>query len=125
MRAAATAAVVALAALATASRRPELERAAAPIGKRARPDHSLPARTARPLIGVLSQPGDPATGNSSYIAASYVKLIEAAGARAVPFFHDAPDEEVGEEEECGVVPGGQGRGLSRADRRPLPPSPPP
>lgn len=70
---------------------------AAAVGKRRRRpawDADLPVRTNRPLIGVLSQPGDPAGKGDSYIAASYVKLIEAAGARAVPFFHDMPDEEV-------------------------------
>lgn len=57
-------------------------------------DAHLPVRTNRPLVGVLSQTGDPAPKGHSYIAASYVKLIEAAGARAVPFFHDMPDDEV-------------------------------
>lgn len=52
-----------------------------------------PVLTNRPLIGIISQPGDPATGHDSYIAASYVKFVEAAGARVVPFFHDAPPEE--------------------------------
>ena len=72
-------------------------------------DAHLPVRTNRPLVGVLSQPGDPAPKGHSYIAASYVKLIEAAGARAVPFFHDMPDEEVrvlcrGEREETCAAP---------------------
>lgn len=52
-----------------------------------------PVLTNRPLIGILSQPGDPATGQDSYIAASYVKFVESAGARVVPFFHDAPEHE--------------------------------
>jgi len=52
-----------------------------------------PVLTNRPLIGILSQPGDPATGRDSYIAASYVKFVEASGARVIPFFHDAPAEE--------------------------------
>ena len=52
-----------------------------------------PVLTNRPLIGIISQPGDPATGHDSYIAASYVKFVEASGARVVPFFHDAPVEE--------------------------------
>ena len=52
-----------------------------------------PVLTNRPLIGIISQPGDPATGQDSYIAASYVKFVESAGARVVPFFHDAPLEE--------------------------------
>lgn len=48
----------------------------------------------RPLIGVLSQPGNPAPANQSYIAASYVKFIELGGARAVPILYDAPRFEV-------------------------------
>lgn len=48
----------------------------------------------RPLIGVVSQGGDPAPKGSSYIAASYVKFIEAAGARAVPILHDMTRDEV-------------------------------
>uniref|UniRef100_A0A7N0U5X6 Uncharacterized protein n=1 Tax=Kalanchoe fedtschenkoi TaxID=63787 RepID=A0A7N0U5X6_KALFE len=41
----------------------------------------------RPVIGILSHPGDGASGrlsnstNASYIAASYVKFVESAGAR--------------------------------------------
>jgi gamma-glutamyl hydrolase len=61
---------------------------------RRKPSSSLPpVLTNRPLVGIISQPGDPATGKDSYIAASYVKFVEAAGARVVPFFHDAPQEE--------------------------------
>lgn len=48
----------------------------------------------RPLIGVLSQGGDPAPDGYSYIAASYIKFIEAAGARAVPILHDMDKAEV-------------------------------
>lgn len=55
----------------------------------------------RPLIGILSQPGDGDGGvlikrmgwNSSkvsYIAASYVKFVEMGGARAVPLIYDEP-----------------------------------
>lgn len=62
--------------------------------RRRPPSRDLPpVLTNRPLIGIISQPGDPATGHDSYIAASYVKFVEAAGARVVPFFHDAPAEE--------------------------------
>ena len=53
-----------------------------------------PLATSRPLIGILSQPGDPAGAGESYIAASYVKFAEAGGARVVPFLHDMPEEEV-------------------------------
>lgn len=42
----------------------------------------------RPLIGIVSQGGEPAPDASSYIAASYIKFVEAAGARAVPILHD-------------------------------------
>jgi gamma-glutamyl hydrolase len=48
----------------------------------------------RPLIGVLSQGGIPAPKGHSYIAASYIKFVEAAGARAVPILHDMDPEEV-------------------------------
>jgi len=48
----------------------------------------------RPIIGILSQPGDPAPDGMSYIAASYVKWIESAGARVVPIFYDMTEEEV-------------------------------
>ncbi|GAB4816247.1 hypothetical protein N2152v2_003293 [Parachlorella kessleri] len=48
----------------------------------------------RPIIGVLSQPGDPAPKGHSYIAASYVKFLESAGARVVPVLPDMPRDEV-------------------------------
>jgi len=48
----------------------------------------------RPLIGILSQGGTPARKGYSYIAASYVKFVEAAGARAVPILQDMDPEEV-------------------------------
>eukprot|EP00897_Mesotaenium_endlicherianum_P000929 jgi/Mesen1/10837/ME000093S10351 len=67
----------------------------------------------RPLIGILSQPGDGDGGETmngnhsrmgamkvgeveqySYIAASYVKWVEMAGARAVPLIYDEPEEEL-------------------------------
>jgi len=46
-----------------------------------------------PIIGILTQPY---AGSSSacYIAASYVKFIESAGARVVPIFHDSPQSEL-------------------------------
>ncbi|CAL5230063.1 g13515 [Coccomyxa viridis] len=56
---------------------------------------ALPSNTTkRPLIGILSQPGKPAPGNQSYIAASYIKFVEAAGARAVPILCDASPKEL-------------------------------
>jgi len=52
----------------------------------------------RPIIGILTQP----TGSSmnqfgqSYIAASYVKFMESAGARVVPIFHNSTPEQLDE-----------------------------
>lgn len=47
----------------------------------------------RPIIGILTQPGQPAPKGMSYIAASYIKWVEAAGARAMPiFFDDSPED---------------------------------
>lgn len=48
----------------------------------------------RPLIGVVSQVGAPAPKGHSYIASSYVKMVESAGARVVPIFCDMSPEEV-------------------------------
>ncbi|XP_057539543.1 gamma-glutamyl hydrolase 2-like [Amaranthus tricolor] len=50
----------------------------------------------RPVIGILSHPGDGASGrlkngtNVSFIAASYVKFVEAAGARVIPIVYTDP-----------------------------------
>lgn len=52
----------------------------------------------KPVIGILSHPGDGASGrlnndtNASYIAASYVKLAEAGGARVIPLIYNDPEE---------------------------------
>jgi len=52
----------------------------------------------RPVIGIVSHPGDGASGRLSnatganYIAASYVKFVEAGGARAVPLIYTEPWE---------------------------------
>ena len=51
-------------------------------------------RNNRVIIGVLSQPSDPSGPGESYIAASYVKFLEASGARVVPFVHDLPKHEI-------------------------------
>ena len=48
----------------------------------------------RVIIGVLSQPSEPSGPGESYIAASYVKFLEASGARVVPFVHDLPKHEI-------------------------------
>jgi len=52
--------------------------------------------TTRPIVGILTQPTDHPLSKfgKSYIAASYIKFIEMAGARAVPIFHTASDEEL-------------------------------
>ncbi|XP_048321519.2 gamma-glutamyl hydrolase 2 isoform X2 [Ziziphus jujuba] len=52
----------------------------------------------RPVIGILSHPGDGASGrlsnatNASYIAASYVKFVESAGARVIPLIYNEPPD---------------------------------
>jgi len=51
---------------------------------------SRPILNTRPIIGVVTQPTETlANLGSSYIAASYVKYIEAAGGRVVPIFHNS------------------------------------
>ncbi|KAJ8371508.1 hypothetical protein AAFF_G00307870 [Aldrovandia affinis] len=50
----------------------------------------------RPIIGILAQEnilGDPHAQGSSYIAASYVKYLESAGARVVPIRINRTNEE--------------------------------
>ncbi|XP_028763695.1 gamma-glutamyl hydrolase 2-like [Neltuma alba] len=52
----------------------------------------------RPVIGIVTHPGDGASGrlsnatNASYIAASYVKFVECAGARVIPLIYNEPSE---------------------------------
>ncbi|CAG9461316.1 unnamed protein product [Pedinophyceae sp. YPF-701] len=47
----------------------------------------------RPAVCILSQPdAELAPNGQSYIAASYVKFVEGAGARAIPVLHDEPEE---------------------------------
>lgn len=43
----------------------------------------------RPIIGILTQPYQSDSSPYSYIAASYVKYLESAGARVVPIFHNS------------------------------------
>eukprot|EP00897_Mesotaenium_endlicherianum_P009655 jgi/Mesen1/8718/ME000052S08148 len=65
--------------------------------------------TTKPLIGILSQPGDgngqevwrrnhpgasSTPANVSFIAASYVKFVEAGGARAVPIIYNESPEKI-------------------------------
>lgn len=59
-------------------------------------DGSTTSLNERPIIGVLSQPGDPAPKSMSYIAASYIKWVESAGARVIPIFYDMNTDEVRE-----------------------------
>eukprot|EP00112_Aurelia_sp_Birch-Aquarium-sp1_P004682 Seg153.4 transcript_id=Seg153.4/GoldUCD/mRNA.D3Y31 product="Gamma-glutamyl hydrolase" protein_id=Seg153.4/GoldUCD/D3Y31 len=59
-------------------------------------------KTDRPTIGVVSMSNEdkrlftdiPNTDNTSYVAASYVKLIEAGGARAVALMSDMPEDQL-------------------------------
>ncbi|XP_019194683.1 PREDICTED: gamma-glutamyl hydrolase 2-like isoform X2 [Ipomoea nil] len=59
------------------------------------PDPSL---NYRPVIGIVSHPGDGASGRISnatgvsYIAASNVKFVESAGARVIPLIYNEPTE---------------------------------
>ncbi len=55
------------------------------------------AQTTRPLIGILTLPNDlggPFTGYRSYFPASYVKFVEAGGARAVPIPYTSTQAEL-------------------------------
>jgi hypothetical protein len=75
------------------------------------------AINSRPLIGILSQPGDgmtwtvtgrqmkepvPSDYKESYIAASYVKFVESGGARAVPLIYNEPEEVL--KKVCPLIP---------------------
>ncbi|KAL6620544.1 hypothetical protein ACP70R_035683 [Stipagrostis hirtigluma subsp. patula] len=57
-----------------------------------------PAAYDRPVIGIVSHPGDGAAGRinngtaTSYIGASYVKFVESAGARVIPLVYNEPEE---------------------------------
>jgi gamma-glutamyl hydrolase len=59
-------------------------------------EHALAAGTQRPILGVLTQPTDGSMTQfgQSYIAASYVKFLESAGARVVPVFHNSTTAEL-------------------------------
>ena len=54
----------------------------------------------QPVIGILSHPGDGTSGrhsnatDASFIHASYVKFVEAAGARVVPLIYNEPEEKL-------------------------------
>ncbi|GLT72426.1 hypothetical protein SLA2020_443630 [Shorea laevis] len=57
-----------------------------------------PKLNRRPVIGILSHPGDGASGrlnnatSASYIGDSYVKFVESAGARVIPLIYNEPPE---------------------------------
>lgn len=53
-----------------------------------------PDANPQPLIGILSQPLYHSLPNVSFIAASYVQFVEAAGARAVPIIYNQPVNEI-------------------------------
>eukprot|EP00898_Chlorokybus_atmophyticus_P000915 jgi/Chlat1/1824/Chrsp138S02143 len=53
-----------------------------------------PRVTVAPLIGILTQPMPGDEKELTYIAASYVKFVEAAGGRAVPIFFSAPEWDI-------------------------------
>ncbi|KAM0945774.1 putative folate gamma-glutamyl hydrolase [Dioscorea sansibarensis] len=52
----------------------------------------------RPVIGILTHPGDGANGrlsnatNAANIPASYVKFVESAGARVIPIIYNEPED---------------------------------
>jgi gamma-glutamyl hydrolase len=48
----------------------------------------------RPIIGILAQPYQSDNSPYSYIAASYVKYVESAGARVVPIFYNSTQEQL-------------------------------
>ncbi|OIT27640.1 peroxisome biogenesis protein 1, partial [Nicotiana attenuata] len=62
-----------------------------------------PTLNYRPVIGIVSHPGDGASGrlnngtDVSYIAASYVKFAEMAGARVIPLIYTEPREILNQE----------------------------
>ena len=58
---------------------------------------SVAAATEWPIIGLFAQPSsssnDACSGSCQYIAASYVKYLEAAGARVIPIdYHSTHDQ---------------------------------
>ena len=59
---------------------------------------SVLANTDWPIIGVFAQPSSSSNaacgGSCQYIAASYVKYLESAGARVVPIDYNPTNEEI-------------------------------
>lgn len=69
--------------------------------------HGSPVLRSRPVVGILSQPYH---GNNDYIAASYVKWLESAGARSIVIPYEADDnllEEVFTQINGVLFPGGE------------------
>ncbi|XP_021303594.1 gamma-glutamyl hydrolase 2 [Sorghum bicolor] len=67
-----------------------------------------PAVNDRPVIGIVTHPGDGTYerrthGPGSYIAASYVRFVQSAGARVIPLLYDEPEERL--LEKLGLVNG--------------------
>lgn len=58
------------------------------------------SKPCRPVIGILSHPGDGAmkrlnqAENASNIPASYVKLVEMGGARVIPLIYNEPTDTI-------------------------------
>ena len=52
------------------------------------------AAAARPIVGILSQETEAGADGGSYIAASYVKWLESAGARVVPVHYESSAAEL-------------------------------
>lgn len=48
----------------------------------------------RPIIGVIAQPYNVSSPNITFIPSSYVRFLEAAGARVVPIPYDLPKQEL-------------------------------
>jgi gamma-glutamyl hydrolase len=64
-----------------------------------------PAVNDRPVIGIVTHPGDGTYerrthGPGSYIAASYVRFVQSAGARVIPLLYDEPEERLLEVRAC-------------------------
>ena len=63
------------------------------VAPRPTPDPPSPVANDRPLIGVLTQACHKCPGRS-YVAAAYVKWVEAAGGRVVPIRFYVSDSEL-------------------------------
>ena len=63
-----------------------------------------------PVVGILAQPYQKSSSNEMYIAASYVKWLEAGGARSIPIPYDVTDsallDEMFDQIDALFLPGG-------------------